>query len=130
MATVLLIDTHDAVRTATSKMLERDGHDVETRSSAQDLLRDCRAVTPDVLIVEEDCLQQVDDDTLQALHDQVPDLTIIVMSSRGAGVTGLISVRGAASLGADMTLAKPFGCARLRAVLQKASLENNHGAAR
>lgn len=119
MATILLVDDHDAVRTATALMLERAGHDVETLSDGSTVLQQCQAhhfdaVVTDIVMPKKDGLK-----TIRSLREAQPDLPIIAISGGGGQAQGPKYLDAAHELGVFATLEKPIDSNRLCAVISE-----------
>jgi CheY-like chemotaxis protein len=117
MATILLIDDDDDVRTATAMMLRKAGHDVETLPDGRKAVERCRARAFDVIITDVVMPEQEGIETIRRLRDEIPDASIIAISGGGGYGSGSEYLRTAKMLGADATFEKPVASNQLRAAV-------------
>jgi DNA-binding NtrC family response regulator len=119
MATLLLVDRHEACRAATALALERAGHAVTNVSNRDELVEQCRAGSADAVLADLGTLGRRGADTLRILAREHPELPIIVLLS---GVTGgglVNDLRGVDSQRIRI-IAKPVDSYRLRAAVVEA----------
>ncbi len=112
MATILVADDDEQVRSVLSRMLEREGHQVLQAADgfeASDLYRQRH---PEVVILDLYMPEKEGIETLLELRTEFPDNRIIVISG-GGGAFALDPLRTAERLGAVKTLTKPIGRAEL-----------------
>jgi CheY-like chemotaxis protein len=113
MATILLVDDDDDVRTATQMMLERAGHDVESLPDGRRVLERCRARAFDAVVTDVVMPEQEGIETIRTLRQKDPDIVIIAISGGGGYGSGAQYLQTAELIGADATFEKPVSSDRL-----------------
>lgn len=113
MATILLVDDDDDVRTATQLMLQRAGHQVETLPDGRRVLERCRARPFDAVITDVVMPEQEGIETIRTLRQEDPEIVIIAISGGGGYGSGAQYLQTAQLIGADATFEKPVGSTRL-----------------
>ncbi len=119
MATILVADDDEQVRSVLSRMLEREGHQVLQAADgfeASDLYRQRH---PEVVILDLYMPEKEGLETLLELRTDFPGIRIIVISG-GGGPFALDPLRTAKHMGAVRTLTKPILRAELVAALDEA----------
>ena len=107
MATILIVDDDDALRTLLRRMLMRDGHVALEASNGQEALAQLQAKACDLMITDLFMPEQDGLETILALRRMNLRLPIIVIS--GGGNAGQFDMLRTASLfGAARVLLKPF----------------------
>jgi len=119
MATLLLIDDDEDVRTATAMMLRNAGHEVETLPDGRKAVERCQARSFDVIITDVVMPEQEGIETIRRLRDAVPDVAIIAISGGGGYGSGAQYLQTAKMLGADATFEKPVASDELRAAIDE-----------
>jgi len=113
MATILLVDDDDDVRTATEMMLRRAGHDVESLPDGRRVLERCRARPFDAVITDVVMPEQEGIETIRTLRQEDPEIAIIAISGGGGYGSGAQYLQTAELIGADATFEKPVSSKRL-----------------
>jgi CheY-like chemotaxis protein len=115
---ILVADDDEALRTATSQVLQDEGYDVVTARDGVELLREYRQRQADLVLCD---LFMPGKDGIQVIGDLLRDFPrakIIAMS--GGGYNGMINVlHMARHLGAKEIVSKPFKRAALLTVIQQ-----------
>lgn len=116
MNTVFIVDDDEAFRKALAKSLERKGYQTLLAENGEDALHnpqlaDCGAVVADMRMPEMDGIT-----LLQKLHQDYPDLPVIVLTGHG----DIESAINAIKKGAFHYLTKPCEISELEIYLQKA----------
>jgi CheY-like chemotaxis protein len=125
LANILIVDDDVAIQAVMHLLLERDGHQVVVASDGLEGLRIFEAGNFDLLIVDVFMPGMDGLETMTQIHQQRPDMPIIVISGRpipsdlSAGPDFLTM---AIKLGAISSLRKPFKAPALRTIVAK-SLE-------
>ena len=125
MANILIVDDDIAVQAVMHLLLERDGHHVVVASDGLEGLRIFETGNFDLLIVDLFMPGMDGVETMRHIHQQRPDVPIIVISGRPMPADlsiGPDSRPTAARRGAISSLRKPFKAPDLRAIVAK-SLE-------
>jgi CheY-like chemotaxis protein len=125
LANILIVDDDIAVQAVMHLLLERDGHQVVVASDGLEGLRTFENGNFDLLIVDLFMPGMDGVETMRHIHQQRPDVPIIVISGRPMPADlsiGPDSPATATRRGAISSLRKPFKAPELRAVVAK-SLE-------
>jgi DNA-binding response OmpR family regulator len=117
MGRVLVIDDDDAMRGSIRKILERDGHEVREASDGAHGLKLFRDGGADVVLADLIMPEKEGIETIIELRAQSDDVRILAMSGGEWVSAGEGRLLDAESLGADMSLAKPFTVDQLRAAV-------------
>jgi DNA-binding response OmpR family regulator len=120
MARILVIDDDRAVRTAVQMVLEHEGLEVRVADDGRDGLKIIKAESFDLLIVDVFMPGMDGLETIRLVHEQRPELPIIVMSGmsfRTATAPAPDFLSMATKLGAVCSLKKPFRPRELLAVV-------------
>jgi DNA-binding response OmpR family regulator len=130
MARILVIDDDRAVRSAVQLVLEHEGLQVHVADDGRAGLKILKAESFDLLIVDVFMPGMDGLETIRLVHEQKPDLPIIVMSGMAfrtgsAPAPDFLSM--ATKLGAICSLKKPFRPRELMAVVAEC-LERSAGA--
>ena len=120
MARILVIDDDRAVRSAVQLVLENEGLEVHVADDGRSGLKILKAESFDLLIVDVFMPGMDGLETIRLVHEQKPDLPIIVMSGMSfrtgsAPAPDFLSM--ATKLGAICSLKKPFRPRELLAVV-------------
>jgi CheY-like chemotaxis protein len=116
MASILIMDDDQAVRTMMRRALERAGHRVSEAQDGAEGMKLYRDAPVDLVITDLYMPGQDGIETIQQLRDEFPRSRIIAMSG-GASVAAEGPLRDAEMFGADATIAKPFTMQRLTDVV-------------
>jgi DNA-binding NtrC family response regulator len=132
MARILVIDDDRAVRSAVQLVLENEGLEVHVADDGRSGLKILKAESFDLLIVDVFMPGMDGLETIRLVHEQKPDLPIIVMSGMSfrtgsAPAPDFLSM--ATKLGAICSLKKPFRPRELMAVVAEC-LEKSVGGTR
>ena len=125
MANILIVDDDIAVQAVIRLLLERDGHEVVVASDGLKSLQIFETLNFDLLIVDIFLPGMDGLETMRCIHQQRPDIPIIVISGRpipSDSSAGPDFLTMAVKLGAISSLQKPFKAPALRALVTK-SLE-------
>lgn len=110
--TILVIDDEQLIRLQIRNALELEGFVVQEAANGQEGLARIATTQPDVVITDILMPEKEGIETIMELRRLYPSIRIIAIS--GGGRTGNKDfLRTATHLGADRTLAKPFGLADL-----------------
>lgn len=124
MATILLVDDDDALRTLLRRVLVRDGHVIVEAANGKEALERVREQTFDLMVTDLFMPQQDGLETILALRRMNAHLPVIAMSGGGSAAQ-FDMLRTASLFGAACVLMKPFRAeevmAAVRDVLQKAA---------
>jgi CheY-like chemotaxis protein len=122
LANILIVDDDIAVQAVIRLLLERDGHDVQVASDGLKGLKTFETGDFDLLIVDIFMPGMDGLETMRLVHQQRPDIPIIVISGRPIpqnSSAGPDFLAIAIKLGAINTLQKPFKAPVLRATVTK-----------
>ena len=108
MANILVIDDEASMRRFVAMALEKQGHAVAEAADGTEALRILSGQAIDLVIT--DLLMPETDgiETIMELRRLYPAIKIIAVSGGGEYQSGAGFLRAAESLGADLTLTKPF----------------------
>ena len=107
MASILVVDDEEGVRSIVSTILVRAGHEVTTANDGVEALRIVDRQAVDVVITDLIMPEKEGVETISELRRRFPEIKIIAMSGGGLG-GALDYLRLARALGAAQTLSKPF----------------------
>jgi CheY-like chemotaxis protein len=125
---VLVIDDEQLIRLQVRAALEQDGFVVHEAANGNEGLTRIAVTVPDVVITDILMPDKEGIETILELRRRYPSIRIIAIS--GGGRTGNKDfLRTAKHLGADRTLAKPFGLADLLKLVREVLMEANAAAA-
>ena len=125
--TILVIDDEELIRLQIRNALEMEGFTVHEAANGNEGLTRIALAVPDVVITDILMPDKEGIETILELRRLYPAIRIIAIS--GGGRTGNKDfLRTAKHLGADRTLAKPFGLADLLRLVREV-LADAHGAA-
>jgi len=119
MASVLVADDDEQIRSLLARMLEREGHEVLLAADGFEATELYRRELPDCVILDLYMPEKEGLETLLELRTDFPGIRIIVISG-GGGAFALDPLRSARHMGAVSTLTKPIGRAELVAALDEA----------
>lgn len=125
MANILIVDDDIAVQAVIRLLLERDGHEVEVASDGLNGLRIFETGKFDLLVVDIFMPGMDGLETMRLVHQQRPDIPIIVISGRpiaSDSSAGMDFLTIAVKLGAISSLQKPFKAPAFRTLVAR-SLE-------
>ena len=124
MATILVIDDQETIRTLLRAVLEGAGHEVLEASNGLLGLERSRERAPDVVILDLLMPEMNGLELMAELKRSLPHVKVIAISGSHKGEGGLLAAK---RLGAHQTFQKPF---ELRAVVQAVRDELAHEPAR
>lgn len=116
MSAILVIDDDTAVREVIREMLSYEGHDVTIAENGREAIRVLAQATFDLVITDLIMPEQEGIETITAIRQRDPDIPIVAISGGGRLGPGDY-LETARYMGADATLAKPFGRQELVAVV-------------
>jgi CheY-like chemotaxis protein len=110
MIRILVVDDEKPVREAMALLLKQDGYHVVVAECGHTAVGAIEAFTFDLVIVDIFMPGMNGLETIDILHQDAPDVPIIVMSgyAAGSGATGPDFFREAVDRGATCCLRKPF----------------------
>lgn len=114
MARILVIDDDPAVRSIVRRSLELRGHVVLDAGDGGAGLRLFRESPADLVVTDIYMPDQDGIETIQSLRAEQPGVRILAISGGVARTSSESALLDAELLGADATLAKPFGVAELQ----------------
>jgi len=118
MARVLVVDDDAELRRALSRVLGKDGHEVIEAGDGRTALR-MFAGDPVDLVLSDVYMPDMDGiDFLMRARSAFPEARIVIMSG-GGNLPAAAVLDAASSLGADMTLSKPFTPDEVRAAVER-----------
>ncbi len=122
MSSILIIDDDAAIRSAIQRVLESDGHAVSSACDGERGVAAYRTIRPDLVIT--DIIMPENEGLWAILQIRRDDTTVPILAMSGGGNFIKTDVlRTARQLGADWTIAKPFGARELldmvRAILSR-----------
>jgi CheY-like chemotaxis protein len=129
LASILVVDDDIAVQAVMRLLLEQDGHEVSAASNGLKGLKTFETGNFDLLIVDIFMPGMDGLETMRIVHQQRPDLPIIVISGRpiSSGSSDEPDFLAMATkLGAIRSLQKPFKAPALRALV-RSCLEASEG---
>ena len=115
--TVLIVDDSVTVRKVTSRLMERQGFEVETAKDGVDALEKLQELRPDVVLLDIEMPRMDGFEVLRSVRrdEALKDLPIIMITSR----TGEKHKQQAMELGVNEYLGKPFQEANLIATIEE-----------
>jgi CheY-like chemotaxis protein len=121
LASILVVDDDIAVQAVMRLLLEQDGHEVSAASNGLKGLKTFETGNFDLLIIDIFMPGMDGLETMRIVHQQQPDLPIIVISGRqipsgSSGEPDFLAM--ATKLGAIRSLQKPFKAPALRALVR------------
>lgn len=123
---ILVIDDEQLIRLQIRSALELEGYVVHEAANGNEGLARIAEAAPDVVITDILMPDKEGIETILELRRSHPKIRIIAIS--GGGRTGNKDfLRTAKHLGADRTLAKPFGLAELLRLVREVLAEANGG---
>ena len=133
MARILLVDDDRAIRTTIELLLKRAGHQIVAASDGREGLKKIEAERFDTLIVDIFMPGMDGLETVQRVHQQQPELPVVVMSGMVFGSTVSSPppdfLAMATKLGAVRSLRKPFRPHELLAAVDDSLNLSANGAA-
>ena len=108
MATILVIDDEEEIRKILQTILEEAGHEVSLAVNGAEGLSLFREEPVDIVITDLIMPGKEGIETIRDLRAQFPDVKIIAISGRGGSYTNA-NLDRAVMIGADRSVAKPFG---------------------
>ncbi len=117
MSAILVIDDDPAVREVVREMLRGEGHEVSTADNGRQALEALAAEVFDLVVTDLIMPEQEGIETIAEIRRRDPDIPIVAMSGGGRLGPGDY-LETARFLGADATLAKPFGRQELIATVE------------
>ena len=112
---VLVVDDDPLVADSIRRMLQFDGHQVETAASAEEALAVFEDKTFDLALVDFEMPKMKGDQLAQAIKARVPGQPVVMFT----GYAEAVSSRATENGGVDMVLGKPFNLEELRKTLAK-----------
>ena len=88
MSRIVVIDDEPVLRLTFRLILEQDGHEVWDAENGRDGVDLCRHERPDLVITDIMMPEQEGTETMSILHDEFPNLPVIVMSGSGIVFAG------------------------------------------
>ena len=107
MATVLIVDDDESLRTLLKRVLQRAGYEARTAANGQEALASFRQQPADLVITDLFMPQQDGLETIMALRRMSKHLPIIAVSG-GGSASQFDLLRTASLFGAARVLLKPF----------------------
>jgi len=118
MATILIVDDDDALRTLLRRVLVRAGYSILEAANGREALEHLRAQPVDLMITDLFMPQQDGLETILALRRMNVHLPIIAMSGGGSAAQ-FDMLRTASLFGAARVLMKPFRVEEVLAVIRE-----------
>jgi DNA-binding response OmpR family regulator len=126
MASVVIVEDEQRIRELVARALAKEGHDVESASTAMDGLQSVVRTSPDLVILDMG-LPDLDGTELLKMIRAVSEVPIIVATARSEDRDVIRTL----DAGADDYLVKPFSVeqleARVRAVLRRVGSDGRAG---
>ncbi|MDA0977242.1 MAG: response regulator, partial [Proteobacteria bacterium] len=115
--TVMIVDDSVTVRKVTSRLMERNGYEVETAKDGVDAMNQLQEIRPDVMLLDIEMPRMDGFEVLRSVRrdEAIKDLPIIMITSR----TGEKHKQQAMELGVNGYLGKPFQEANLLATIEE-----------
>ena len=104
MATVLIIDDDDQLRKSFSRLLNKEGHTVQTAASGEAGVRLVREQMPDLVILDVRLPGMSGLETFQAIHAMDHRVPVVIMTAYGTTETAIEATK----MGAFEFVLKPF----------------------
>lgn len=108
MATILVIDDEEEIRNVLQTILEEAGHEVSLAVNGEEGLSLFREEQTEIVITDLIMPGKEGIETIRDLRQQFPQVKIIAISGRGGNYTNA-NLDRAVMIGADRSVAKPFG---------------------
>lgn len=118
MASILIIDDDEVLRTTLARALEIFGHTVRQAADGIEGLQAFHAAPTDLVITDIVMPEKEGLDIIRDLHRDYPELRIIAMSG-GLAYDPKLYLHMAEKFGATAVLAKPFDLTELRRVVDE-----------
>ena len=119
MASILVVDDEQSIRTVLKGILGKLGHDVRDAEDGAAAVELCRESSPDVAFVDMYMPGQDGIETIRTLRKEAPGVRIVAMS--GEQLEGGVDVLQMATvLGAVAVMRKPFEIDEIKEVVEKA----------
>ncbi|MBV9826102.1 MAG: response regulator [Alphaproteobacteria bacterium] len=115
MANILIIDDDPQMRRLVTLILNDAGHSVRQAPGGQAGIEKVRQAQPDLVITDLVMPDKEGIETIRELHHEFPDIPILAIS----GGTPDVYLRAARELGAQASLAKPFGADELAEIVNE-----------
>jgi len=107
MATILIIEDDDQIRTMLQQVLDEEGYDVMEARDGREGTRMCREKSPDLVITDMVMPKKDGMETIVDLRMEFPDVKIIAISGGGrVGPETYLEI--AKGFGAEAIFTKPF----------------------
>ena len=121
--TVLIVDDSVTVRKVTSRLMERQGWEVETAKDGLDAVEQLQEIYPDVVLLDIEMPKMDGFEVLRTVRrdERLKDLPIIMITSR----TGEKHMQQALDLGVNRYLGKPFQEASLLSTIEEVLAETS-----
>jgi CheY-like chemotaxis protein len=119
MASILIVDDNEAIRTLLGQMFRADGHTIQAAADGLKALNACRNQQFDVVFCDLFMPGMEGLETIRALRKEFPQLRVVAMSG-GASNYGGDLLQVARLMGAAAILEKPFKWEQVKRVLEKA----------
>jgi CheY-like chemotaxis protein len=119
MASILVADDNEAIRTLLGQMFRADGHTIQAAADGLQALKACRNQQFDVVFCDLFMPGMEGLETIRALRKEFPQLRVVAMSG-GASNYGGDLLQVARLMGAAAILEKPFKWEQVKRVLEKA----------
>lgn len=113
--TILVIDDDKSVRSATTATIRGGGHDCHSAANSQEAFESLGENSYDVVLLDLKLGKESGLDILERIHDQWPELPVVVFTAYSTVDTAVEAMRR----GASDYLQKPFEQEHLRQVIQK-----------
>ena len=128
MASILLIDDDDALRTMLAKLLERRGYEIHEAADGEEGISLFNIKEPDIVITDLIMPNQEGLETIGLLQEIDPNARIIAMSGNvalpnGRVLSTLSSLEIAAEIGARFIFQKPFEMEELVSAVETLAAE-------
>ena len=115
MARILVLDDDPHIRELLETLLELEGYEVITAPDGRLGMELFRSARPDLVITDMIMPDQEGIETIRMIRRLDPDVSILAISGNTARLAaGRTTLDAARLLGADRSLAKPFGAGELR----------------
>lgn len=120
MASILVIDDDDQLRSFLRTLLESEGHRVTEARNGAEGLRHYHRERPDLVLCDLFMPEKEGLETIRELHRLSPHVRVVAMSGGWDKAPSQDFLRLAKFFGAASVLAKPFSTAALLSVVQEA----------
>ena len=119
MASILIADDNEAIRTLLGQMFRADRHTIQAAADGLQALKACRNQQFDVVFCDLFMPGMEGLETIRALRKEFPQLRVVAMSG-GASNYGGDLLQVARLMGAAAILEKPFKWEQVKRALEKA----------